>query len=51
MKITKNGTYYIGKIRNMTNYEWLFKNWDKKVNDELICNTVGLVFAKMAVVV
>lgn len=30
----------------MTNLEWIMKNWDKKVNDELICNTVGLFFAK-----
>lgn len=30
----------------MKNYEWIMKNWDKKVNDKLICNTIGLVIAK-----
>ena len=29
----------------MTNYEWIMKNWDKKV-DELSRNTIGLVVAK-----
>lgn len=33
---------YYGKIkekRDMTNYEWIMKNWDKKIDD--IYNTVG----------